>query len=223
MDLPDKTRRIMEALEAVQGVPEPRRPEPPLDALIHTILSQNTNDRNSGRAYESLRIRFPRWEDVLHANPTQIADAIRVGGLAAQKSVRIRDLLAWVQERYGELNLDVVCDMEIEEVFDTLCARPGIGPKTVSVMLLFACGKDVFPVDTHIHRVTRRLGLIPSNCSADKAHILMAELVPPGKSYSFHLNLIRFGREICHARTPECDRCPLSEYCPYGAELQERG
>ena len=223
MDLPDKTRRIMEVLEAVQGVPEPRRPEPPLDALIHTILSQNTNDRNSGRAYESLRTRFPRWEDVLHADPAQIADAIRVGGLAAQKSVRIRDLLAWVKERYGELNLDIVCDMEIEEVFDTLCALPGIGPKTVSVTLLFACGKDVFPVDTHIHRVTRRLGLIPSNCSADKAHILMAELVPPGKSYSFHLNLIRFGREICHARTHECDRCPLPEYCPYWAELQERG
>jgi len=128
-----------------------------------------------------------------------------------------------VQEQYGELNLDVVCDMETEEVFDMLCALPGIGPKTVSVMLLFACGRDVFPVDTHIHRVTRRLGLIPPNCSADKAHILMAELVPPGTSYSFHLNLIRFGREICHARAPECDRCPLPEYCPYWAELQERG
>jgi len=222
MDVRDKTRRIMEVLEVAQGIPEPRRRESPLDALIHTILSQNTNDRNSGRAYESLRARFSRWEDVLHADPAEIADAIRVGGLAAQKSVRIRDLLAWVRERYGELNIDFVCDMEVGEVFDTLCALPGIGPKTVSVMLLFACGRDVFPVDTHIHRITKRLGLIPSNCSADKAHILMADLVPVGKAYSFHLNLIRFGREICHARAPECDRCAIQEHCLYRSEQQER-
>ena len=221
MDLKDKTLRILEALGAAQGIPAPRDREDPLDCLIGTILSQNTNDRNSHRAYESLRARFHTWEDVLCADPADIADAIRVGGLADQKSVRIRDLLAWVKEQYRELSLDFVCEMEVQKVLDLLCARKGIGRKTVSVMLAFACGKDVFPVDTHIHRIAKRLGLIPPNCSADKAHIVMADLVPPGKAYSFHINLIRFGRQTCHARGPECDRCPIRTYCTYWAELQE--
>ena len=212
-NLKKKLREIDEILERELGIPKRTGAKKPLDSLINTILSQNTNDKNRDRAYANLQERFPSWEDVLAADPKDIADAIRVGGLANQKSVRIRDILAWIKETYGELNIDFVCDMEPEEVIKTFSELKGVGLKTINVMLMFACGKDVFPVDTHILRVSKRLALVPKNASAEKAHEIMGELFPRGKAFSLHINIIRFGRYICHARKPECEGCPLKEHC----------
>jgi endonuclease-3 len=176
-------------------------------------LSQNTNDANSGEAYRRLTEHYPTWTAAMEADSRELADVIRVGGLANQKAVRIQALLRWIQERYGRLNLDVLCEMEPEEAIRTFCALKGVGIKTISVVLAFACGRDVFPVDTHIHRISRRLGLAPEHATPERVHEIMQPLVPPGKAYAFHINLLIFGRTICHARRPACERCPLVEDC----------
>lgn len=208
-----KLQKINDILEAEFGIPEREGDDNPLDVLIHTVLSQNTNDTNSERAYNNLRERFQTWEDLLKADVNDIAEVIRVGGLAKQKSIRIKELLSWIKDIYGELNIDFVCDMEPSDVIEIFTKLKGIGLKTVNVMLCFACGKDVFPVDTHIFRVSKRLALIPNNATPEKAHMIMGQIFPKGKAYSLHVNMITFGREICHAQKPECKRCPLIEYC----------
>jgi endonuclease-3 len=210
-----KISKVIELLENEFGVPHRRPAEEPLDTLIRTILSQNTTDTNRGRAYHSLRRRFPTWEDVLGAEPAQIAAAIRVGGLAEQKAVRIKALLAWIKENYGQLSLKPICDRETEEVISAFCQLKGVGLKTISVVLCFACGRDIFPVDTHVVRICRRLGLVPEDSSAEKTHRIMNRLLPPGKAYSFHLNLLKFGRTICRARNSRCQICPAQQYCMY--------
>ncbi len=208
-----KLQEINDILEAKFGIPEREDNDSPLDVLIHTILSQNTNDTNSGRAYDKLRKKFQTWEDILKADVDDIADVIREGGLAKQKSIRIKELLSWIKDTYGELNIDFVCDMEPSDVIEIFTKLRGIGLKTINVMLCFACNKDVFPVDTHIFRVSKRLALIPKNATPKKAHIIMGQIFPKGKAYSLHVNMITFGREICHARKPKCKQCPLIEYC----------
>lgn len=210
---------IIGALERSFGVPKWRGKRPVLETLISGILSQNTNDRNRDRAYELLRERFPKWEDVLRARSGSVAAAIRVGGLANQRAKRIKGLLSWVKETYGGFDLQFICEMEPEEATGLLLPLKGVGIKTVRVVLLFACGKDVFPVDTHILRVSRRLGLLPPNCSAWKAHQIMGGLVPGRRAYSFHLNLIRLGRVICKPRGPLCWECPISRWCGHGRDL----
>ena len=222
-NLKRKVKEIDRVLEDLFGIPDFRRDNDPLDTLIGTILSQNTNDTNRDRAYANLRELFPTWEDVLAADAQDIADAIRVGGLGNQKSVRIKNVLAWIKDTYGELNIDFVCDMEPAEVIETFSKLKGIGLKTVNVMLMFACNKDVFPVDTHILRISKRLDLVPANASAGKAHEIMGELCPRGKALSLHINMIRFGRNICHARNPECRECPLMEYCIAWPEFLDAG
>lgn len=224
-DLGRRERRIgsiIGALERSFGVPRWQGRRPVLETLISGILSQNTNDRNRDRAYALLRERFPRWEDVLEASPRRVAAAIRVGGLANQRANRIRGLLSWAKETYGGFDLQFICEMEPEEATELLLTLKGIGIKTVNVVLLFACGKDVFPVDTHILRVSKRLGLIPANCSAWKAHQTMGGLVPRRRAYSFHLNLIRLGRILCKPRGPRCWECPISKWCDYGRGLTEK-
>ncbi len=218
----EKVKKIIDALERKFGIPELEGRSDPLGTLIGTILSQNTNDTNSDRAYSSLREKFPEWEDLLDADPKDIADAIRVGGLANQKAITIKEVLRWIKDTYGKLNLDFICDMDTEEVIRTFTSLKGIGPKTVNVMLLFACGRDVFPVDTHIHRVSGRLGLIPPKTSREKAHELMAKTVPEGKSYSFHINLINFGRTVCGAQNPKCHICPLFDDCTYDGRFSRK-
>ncbi len=208
-----KLQKINDILEAEFGIPEREGNDKPLDVLIHTVLSQNTNDTNSERAYNNLRERFQTWEDVLKADVNDIAEVIRVGGLAKQKSIRIKELLSWIKDTYGELNIDFVCDMEPSDVIEIFTKLKGIGLKTINVMLCFACGKDVFPVDTHIFRVSKRLALIPKNATPEKAHIIMGQIFPKGKAYSLHVNMITFGRKVCHAQKPECKRCLLIEYC----------
>lgn len=208
-----KTARIAAALEALYGVPRWKGRRDPLDCLIETILSQSTNDRNRERAFAELTRRFPSWAAVAESPTRTVADAIRVAGLANQKSGRIQAVLRWVKEQFGGYSLDAIETMDSDAVFDLLCTQKGIGKKTVAILLAFGLGRDVFAVDTHVHRIAGRLGLIGPRIDAARAHDVMARQVPEGKSYSFHVNLIRFGREICHARKPECGLCPVRRSC----------
>lgn len=203
------------ALEKAFGEPKWSGPVDPVDVLVRTILSQNTNDRNRDRAYEELRRRYPTWAEVADAEPEGIALAIRVAGLSRQKSVVIRDVLRWIRDTVGGFNLSKLCQMDVQEAVAWLGQLKGIGVKTVAVVLMFACGRDVFPVDTHVHRIVQRLGFVPVGASAEKTFWLMAPVVPAGKGYSFHLNLLRLGRSICRARAPKCGSCPLASLCPY--------
>jgi endonuclease-3 len=213
--------KVSEALEKKYGVPDTGPPDDPLEVLIRTILSQNTNDRNRDLAYEGLRKRFPCWEDILEADPEDIAETIKVGGLGQQKSARIKEVLQWVQGRWGSMTLTPLCEMETGEAMEVLLKLKGVGPKTANCVLAFGCGRDAFPVDTHILRITKRLGLIPPEATADKAHGLLAQLVPDGTAIPLHLNLIRYGREQCKARQPRCGRCLFPELCTL--PLEQRG
>lgn len=208
-----KVRRVTLLLEKKFGVPERERRVDPLDVLLRTILSQNTNDLNRDRAFQRLKKRFPRWEDLLQARRSAIIGAIRPGGLARQKAGRIQEILRWIQKREGELSLTFLEGMETEAIQRNLIGLKGIGPKTVACLLLFGLGREAFPVDTHILRVGKRIGFIPARMNADQAHDWMAPLVPEGKALCLHLNLIRFGRLICRAVHPLCTTCLLAEEC----------
>lgn len=213
---------IERLLRKEYGKPPKREQADPLDVLVQTILSQNTNDRNSGRAFNSLRARFDGWDNVRVAPVRHIEEAIRVGGLAKVKSKRIKEILSQVHKLYGLPSLQSLCTMEPEEAYATLDKFQGVGPKTINCVLLFGCGMDVFPVDTHILRVSKRLGLIPETASLERAHKLWAEFLPPKVAYSLHLNLIEHGRQTCLARRPECDRCCLKRLCRYYRTLSSR-
>jgi len=217
-----KTARTVAVLEGRFGVPEWSGPRPPLDALVQTVLSQSTSDTNSNRAFRSLQERFPTWEGAYAAGPRAIERAIRSGGLARQKSARIHKLLGWVRERYGAFDLSAVSGMPTEEVFEILLPLEGVGVKTIAVMLLFACGRDCFAVDTHVRRIVGRVGLVPEKASAEKAFHLMAALVPEGKALSFHLNLLKLGRTLCRPSRPACPECPLRRMCAF-ARSQRAG
>lgn len=212
-------RYIIQNLERTYGVPENRRTSDPLDMLIKIILSQATSDTNSHRTFTALKKRFPTWDAALRARTATIAETIRSGGLANQKAVVIKNLLRQIKEEHGALDLDFLHDLSSEDADNYLSQFRGLGPKTIACTLLFACLKEVFPLDTHIFRVLRRIGLIPQKCTDRRAHEIMNRIVPPGKFYSFHVNLIRHGRALCRPRDPLCERCPVVEYCNYGQEL----
>jgi endonuclease III len=198
----------------VQAATLPR----PLDMLIATILSQNTNDKNSHRAYTRLRKKYKRWKDVADAPLRGIIAAIRVGGMANQKSVRIKGTLAAVKKRFGGYSLAALGKMDSNAVIENLTRIDGVGIKTASCVLLFSMGRDVFPVDTHVHRICGRLGLAPGCTTPEKTSHSMKSLIPKGKAYSFHTNLIRFGRRICRSNNPACDICPLYETCVFSGK-----
>ena len=218
LELRQKAELISEALETLFGVPSRDGAGDVLECLILTILSQNTTDVSRDKGYIVLKDRFPTWEDVLHADIKAIEAAIRIVGLGEQKSRTIKNFLTWLKAEHGELSLEFMHAMETDAALAFLCQHKGIGIKTASVTLSFACGREVFPVDTHILRISKRLGLIPPNCSAEKAHQLLPPIVPKQKAYPFHINLIYFGRKICDARKPLCERCPLTEHCLYFRE-----
>ena len=206
---------IIQNLKAVYGVPALERGLDPLDVLIETILSQLTTNVNSGRAFASLKQKFPTWEKARRARATSIEAAIRSGGLARQKSVRIKNLLNEIYERRGSLDLSFLCAAPLEEAVEFLSSFKGVGPKTVACTLLFACNREIFPIDTHIFRIARRLGLIPEKCSDAQAHRLMTEMLPRDRYYEVHVNMIRHGRRVCRPSDPLCDRCCLADYCLY--------
>jgi len=195
----------------------PHRPGmEPVAELVSTILSQNTSDGNRDRAFARLRERFPSWEAVRDAPVEEVEEAIRPAGLSRIKAPRIQEALRRITRERGTLGLDFLAEMPLEEARAWLESFPGVGPKTAAIVLLFSFGRPAFPVDTHIYRLGRRLGLLPPNVSREKAHRVLEELLPPETYLAFHLNLIRHGREVCHARAPACRRCLLLDLCPYG-------
>lgn len=206
---------IIQNLKAVYGVPECETDLDPLDVLIETILSQSTTNVNSRRAFESLKRRFPTWDEARRARAVSIEAAIKSGGLARQKSVRIKQLLNDIYERRGSLDLSFLATAPLEEAKQFLASFKGVGPKTVACTLLFACNRAVFPIDTHIFRIARRLALIPEKCSDEEAHRLMTEMIPDSRYYEVHVNLIRHGRKTCRPSDPLCERCCLVDYCRY--------
>jgi len=183
--------------------------------LMATVLSQNTNDKNSHRAYTRLTEKYPEWRAVAEAPARGIRAAIRTGGMADQKSRRIKEILAAVYAVNGEYDLAPLSRMGDEEVIEWLTRMKGIGLKTASCVLLFSLGRDVFPVDTHVHRLCTRLGLAPGSRNPEQTFAAMKGLIPKGKGYSLHTNLIRFGRKVCRANNPVCGICPLASICVY--------
>mgnify|MGYP006295544055 CR=1 FL=1 len=214
---PDREEILKIHRRLVDAYGEPQRPShrDPLAELVNTILSQNTNDNNRDLAYDQLRERFPTWAEVRDAPTEEVIEAIRPAGLAPTKGPRIQGALHRITESQGELSLAFLRDLPLEEARDWLEAIKGVGPKTAAIVLLFALHRPAFPVDTHVHRVTRRLGLIPESTSRAKAHTLLEALVPQALYYPFHINIITHGRQICHARTPECEACVLQNLCDY--------
>jgi endonuclease III len=207
---------ITQNLEAVYGVPVNDSPYDPLSELVLTILSQSTTDINSRRAFENLKKRFPDWESARRARPSSIAAAIKSGGLANAKSVTIKNALNEIKKRTGELDLSFLQTLPVEEAREFLTSLAGVGPKTAACVLLFACNKKIFPMDIHILRITKRVGLVPERFTDEQSHKRMEKLVPPGKHFSLHVNLIKHGRQICRPQNPKCDKCPLVEQCDYG-------
>ena len=201
------------------GQPTWRTPLSPVDELVSTILSQNTNDTNRDRAFESLRQRFPTWEAVRDAVPASVVEVIRPAGLANQKGPRIQQTLREITAARGALDLNFLKDMPLEEARAWLMKFKGVGPKTAAIVLQFSLGRPAFPVDTHIYRVTGRIGLRPEKMTVEEAHTHLEKLFPPETYYAAHLNIIRLGREICGARKPACDRCPLKEICNYARQV----
>jgi endonuclease-3 len=212
----EEARTVLGLLRAEQGPFRPKPRLPVLDELIATVLSQATSDRNSERAFASLKARFPAWEDVLAAPPAAVADAIRMGGIADQKAVRIQRILALVAEREGRLDLSRLHELDDGAVEAYLTSLPGVGFKTAACVLVFSMGRAAFPVDTHVLRVATRLGWLPASTSAVQAHALLRDLVPPDVRYDLHLALIAHGRAVCRARRPACEVCVLRPRCAYG-------
>ncbi len=216
-ELTDKAQRVEAALTEAYG-PRVWRAENHLDdilgALVATVLSQNTSDLNSGRAYQSLKLAFPGgWDDVRTAPVTAVADAIRAGGLANVKAPRIQAILQDVYERQGQTDLDHIRAWDDAAIRDYLRSFHGVGAKTAACVLMFTLGRAVLPVDTHVHRVSQRLGLIGPTRTADQAHDLLPALLDDDQIYSFHVHLIEHGRRTCHARSPACAACPVRGEC----------
>jgi endonuclease-3 len=194
-----------------------RKHEPndrPLDVLVETILSQNTSDLNSSRAFSSLKSAFPTFEAVEAARVNDLADSIRIGGLEAIKAQRIKQTLAEIRNKRGRLELDFLKELPLAEARDWLIKLPGVGAKTANCVLLFASGMPALPVDTHVFRVSKRLGLVDSKASVEKVHSQLEAIVPPEYVYQFHVLIIEHGRKVCKAQRPRCEECVLGRICP---------
>lgn len=217
--LKEKYQKLAAALAKEYGYPEWRQHIPPVDELVNTILSQNTSDTNRDVAFDALKAKFPEWEQVRDAPVEGVIEAIRPAGLANQKGPRIQAALRYLTETQGAITLDHLADMPVEEAKVWLTSINGIGPKTAAIILLFAMNKPAFPVDTHVHRVTKRLGLIEQSINAEKAHVILEEIVPQEDFYAFHLQVIQHGRQVCNARSPKCGICVLQDQCDYFQNL----
>jgi endonuclease-3 len=213
-----KVMVIHRRLRKVYGEPElPAQRGDALDELISCILSQHTSDVNSGRAFKTLRARFPTWAQVRDAPPRAVVAAIRSAGLANQKGPRIQSNLRAISRERGALDINFLADLPVPDAKAWLLRLYGVGPKTAAITLLFGLGRPAFPVDTHVHRVAGRLGLIPATLSADRAHDALEAIVPPRFYFPFHVNLIQHGRTVCQARLPKCAECTLTDVCDYYA------
>jgi endonuclease-3 len=213
----EKAQAVYRRLEAALGLPDWGAASRPLDELINTILSQNTNDRNRDVAYNALRARFATWEEVRDADPQVVIDVIRPAGLANQKGPRIQGVLRQITQERGALDLDFLFDLPADEAFAWLSRFKGVGPKTASIVLQFSLAKPAFPVDTHVYRVSGRIGLRPAKMSVEQTHIHLARLFDPPQYGAGHINLIRLGRQVCHARNPQHEICPVKDLCDFYA------
>lgn len=215
-DTCSQARTVMELLDAAYGRPRLAPRLPPVDELIYTVLSQNTADVNTDRSFASLRERFLRWEDVRDAPADEIQAAIARGGLSATKAPRIKAILTALSAKTGRPDLTLLEGMDDAEAEHYLRGLPGVGPKTAACVLLFSLGRPLMPVDTHVHRVARRLGLIERRLTAERAHPVLTALAGPDPAdvYALHVGLVRHGRRRCSARHPACERCPLAAVCP---------
>ncbi len=207
--------QVNERLLAVFGYPEWRQPLPAVDELVCTFLSQNTNDINRDKAFQAIKAHYASWEEVRDADPQEFMQVIRIAGLANQKGPNIQQALRKISEKTGQISLDWLKELPLEEAKQWLLSLKGVGRKTAAIVLLFSLGKPAFPVDTHIFRVSGRIGLRPAGLSIEKVHDYLEAATDPQDYAALHLNLIRLGREFCHARKPECFRCPVVDLCQY--------
>jgi len=211
----DKPLQIHQRLLSEYGQRSKDRSSDPIAQLVSTIISQNTNDVLRDKAYDSLRERFSTWEQVRDAPAQDVVAAIKIAGLSQQKGPNIQAALRHITRARGALTLGFLKDLAVEEAKEWLTGMKGVGPKTAAIILLFSLDMPALPVDTHVHRVTRRLGLIPEKASREKAHVLLEAMIPPEAYHDFHLNTIRHGREVCRARRPRCDQCILCDLCDH--------
>jgi endonuclease-3 len=214
VSLPARLRQIARRLRRAYGAPPAPRRLPPLDELVLTILSQNTNDTNRDRAYADLRHRLPEWDDVADAPLPVIERAIRSGGLAPTKAPRIRAVLRALRDRGISLDDRALRRIRHDRLYDLLVALPGVGPKTAACVLLFSLDRPYFPVDTHVHRVAIRLGLVPPKATAVQTQAQLQAALAAAEMYEVHMNLIRHGRHVCVALRPICSQCVLNDICP---------
>jgi endonuclease III len=217
-DLRRLAQQVFQRLLDFYGDATWRNPLPAIDELVSTILSQNTNDANRDRAFQALRNRFPTWEVVRDAPVEVVIAAIRPAGLANQKGPRIQKALQEISSELGSLDISFLKDLPIKEARAWLMKFKGVGPKTAAIVLLFSLEKPAFPVDTHIYRVTGRVGLLDEKMSVEQAHLHLEKLFLPEWYQTAHLNIIRLGRELCSARNPACPRCPLQSICRFNQE-----
>ncbi|MBU0518660.1 endonuclease III [bacterium] len=214
--------RILEALQLLeknQGEKQWPGPSDALDNLILTVLSQNTNDNLRDRAYNRMLEIYPSWEEVMNAPTEKLEDAIRIAGLSQQKSERIQAILRWIKQEFGELSLRQLKNYNNDAAIELMTAQKGIGIKTVTVVLMITLGRDLCPVDTHVHRIARRLAWVDWNTTAEKTFWQLRPHVPTGKGHSLHMNLLQFGRTICQARKPRCRDCFLWDQCRWDEKI----
>jgi endonuclease-3 len=214
---------IVSRLAEIYGEPVWRPHDDPMSELVLTILSQNTSDTNSGRAFMRLMQRFPDWKLLMEAPLEEIEREIAVGGLAKQKAPRIKAALEAIWSARGSFDLEFLREMPLEEAKAWLQAMKGVGPKTAACVLMFALGRPALPVDTHVHRVSQRLGYVPDKATAEQAHDMLEAVLTPEMIYPFHIMLIKHGRRLCRAQRPLCGECPLLEGCPAGQRFVRPG
>jgi endonuclease III len=211
----EKYRSVARILAELYGYPTWRQHHPPVDELVDCILSQRTSDTNRDRGFAALKAYYPNWEAVRDAPVEEVTRVIQPAGLSQIKAPRIQEVLRTITERQGSITLDFMTDMDVADAKAWLTSLNGIGPKTAAIVLLFAFGKPALPVDTHVHRVTQRLGFIGAKVTPDAAHDLLEAIIPPDEYYQAHLNIIEHGRKVCRAPRPRCEACPLTALCDY--------
>ncbi|MEO1290679.1 MAG: endonuclease III [Chloroflexota bacterium] len=216
----EKYRQIAPLLEETYGRKQWKRHDG-MDELVSCILSQSTTDANRDRGFEALKAAYPTWADVHHAPEDELIETIRPAGLANSKGPYIQGSLETIFEERGEYNIDFLEKMPVDEAKAWLTKLTGVGPKTAAIVLCFGYNRPAFPVDTHVHRLGKRIGLLPPKISAGKAHEHMEIIVPDEEFYAFHLQLIYHGRAICKARSPQCEECPIKQHCDYYQSLDK--